>query len=135
MTAFGPQLIGATEKSLNALLRHVLKAGQLSEPQWVTLRLAAQRDDDHPLAEFVQKRTHFADADAVIAGLRHRGLLTGDALTTEGEALLTQLQAQIAALTAPVWDGLDPADVAAAERVLTTVTARVGRILEALTQE
>jgi len=135
MTAFGPQLIGATEKSLNALLRQVLTAGDLSEPQWVTLRLAAQRDPDQPLAEFVQKRTHFADAEAVIAGLQHRGLLTGDALTAEGDALLTQLQAQITTLTAPVWDGLDPADVAATERVLTTVTTRVGRILETLAQQ
>ena len=39
-TPFGPQLIGETEKTLNALLRRYLEASDLTEPQWVTLRLA-----------------------------------------------------------------------------------------------
>ena len=41
MTApFGPQLIGETEKTLTALLRRFLADTGLSEPQWVTLRVA-----------------------------------------------------------------------------------------------
>jgi hypothetical protein len=41
-TPFGPQLIGETEKTLNAILRRLLQGTGLSEPQWVTLRLAGQ---------------------------------------------------------------------------------------------
>jgi hypothetical protein len=44
-TSFGPQLIGETEKTLNALLRRFLDSTGLTEPQWVTLRLAGQLDD------------------------------------------------------------------------------------------
>jgi hypothetical protein len=132
VTAFGPQLIGATEKSLNALLRHVLETSGLSEPQWVTLRLAAQNNATLPLAAFVRERTHFADAEVIVAEMQRRGLLDGDTLTADGHALLNQLQGRVAALTAPVWADLDPDDVAAAERVLATVTARVGEVLGSL---
>jgi hypothetical protein len=41
-TTFGPQLIGETEKTLNALLRLFLEGTGLTESQWVTLRLAAR---------------------------------------------------------------------------------------------
>ena len=41
---FGPQLLGETEKTLNALLRRFLDPFELTEPQWVTLRLAEQLD-------------------------------------------------------------------------------------------
>ena len=37
---FGPQLVGQTEKTLNALLRGFLDGTGLTEPQWVTLRVA-----------------------------------------------------------------------------------------------
>jgi hypothetical protein len=37
---FGPQLIGETEKTLDALLRQFLEGTGLTESQWVTLRRA-----------------------------------------------------------------------------------------------
>jgi hypothetical protein len=43
-TPFGPQLLGETEKTLNALLRKSLRGTGLTEPQWVTLRVAALTD-------------------------------------------------------------------------------------------
>ena len=132
MTTFGPQLIGAAEKALDALLHHVLAESGLSASDWVTLRLTAQNDAAVPLAGLVRERAHFSDADVILADLQHRGLLDGETLTTDGHALLTQLQGRIAVLTGPVWAGLDPEDVAATERVLTEVTTRVGRVLESL---
>ena len=39
-TPFGPQLIGETEKTLNALRNRHLDGTGLAEPQWVTLRLS-----------------------------------------------------------------------------------------------
>lgn len=41
---FGPVLVGQTEKTLQALLRRTLAGTGLSEPQWVTLRLAHMLD-------------------------------------------------------------------------------------------
>ncbi len=78
-TPFGPQLIGETEKTLNALLlRHLdaLAGGDgLTEPQWVTLRVANMLDgtvDRVGLAAAVTDRAHFPDA---LAARRrpHRG--------------------------------------------------------------
>ena len=43
-TPFGPQLIGETEKTLNAILRRILQGTGLTEPQWVTMRLAGALD-------------------------------------------------------------------------------------------
>jgi hypothetical protein len=44
---FGSQLIGQTEKALVALLRRSLEGTGLSEPQWVTLRVADQLVSSH----------------------------------------------------------------------------------------
>ena len=44
MVPFGPVLLGQTEKTLQALLRHTLTGTGLSEPEWVTLRLATMVD-------------------------------------------------------------------------------------------
>ena len=41
---FTPQLIGQTEKTLNAILARRLAGAGLTEPQWVTLTLAARND-------------------------------------------------------------------------------------------
>ncbi|HYF74268.1 MAG TPA: MarR family transcriptional regulator, partial [Nocardioides sp.] len=75
-TTFGPQLIGQTEKTLNALLDRVL-AGRLSEPEWVTLRLAHQVEaaDDAELARVVADRARFADAADVVRRLARAGLV------------------------------------------------------------
>lgn len=132
MPAFGPQLIGATEKTLNALLQHVLRDAALPEPHWVTLRLAAQNTTTLPLAPLVAARAHFTDAEAIVAELTHRGLIRGDEPTPAGRALLNELQSRIADLTAPIWDGLDPDDVAATTRVLSAVASRADAVLESL---
>ena len=44
--AFGPELVGQTEKTLSALLLRSLEGTDLTEPQWVTLRLAEIGGDD-----------------------------------------------------------------------------------------
>ncbi len=59
LTPFGPQLIGETEKTLNALLRRFLEEPGLTEPQWVTLRLAGLLDRS-------------VDADGLVAAVADR---------------------------------------------------------------
>lgn len=70
-TPFGPQLIGEAEKTLNAILRKFLEGTGLTEPEWVTLRIATARDGvegggDGDLASAVSRRAHFADADDLV---------------------------------------------------------------------
>src|SRR5687767_1994094 len=103
---FGPQLIGQTEKTLNALLAAAL-GGRLTEPQWVTLRLAHQLQgevsDTDQLAHEVADRARFDDAPALVAGLTAAGLLEEGRPTERGTALFTEVREQTASLSAPVF--------------------------------
>jgi hypothetical protein len=129
---FGPQLIGQTEKSLSALLLRVLD-GRLTEPQWVALRLAQVLDgdlaDDAALAAAVADRARFADASGLVATLVAAGLVVAGRPTPRGRELVAAVQDEIAATTAPVWQGLDEADVAAAGRILDEVLRRTRAVL------
>ena len=126
-TPFGPQLIGETEKTLNALLRQVL-AGRLTEPEWVTLRLAHALEGEvsgtAQLVAAVSDRARFEDAAGVIHELTAAGLLEDGRPTDRARALVAELQEQVALRTAPIWAGLPVDDVAAAERVLAEVRDR-----------
>jgi hypothetical protein len=122
MTAtFGPQLIGQTEKTLQALLRRALAGTGLSERHWVTLRIADQRDGT-VLRDRVADLAQFDDADQLVTALEQRGLVANDALTADGRAMLEKVLATSATLSGPIWDDIDDADAAA--QALTVVLAR-----------
>ncbi len=132
-TPFGPQLIGETEKTLNAILRRALHATGLTEPHWVTLRLAGQFDgqvDANGLALAVADRAHFDDAADLVRDLTERGLLAGGRLTEEGCRVVESVQATIAEATASIWGDLPDDDVAATTRLLNEVVARARRVLD-----
>jgi hypothetical protein len=129
MTNFGPQLIGQTEKTLQALLRRALDGSGLDERQWVTLRLADQ-PDGHPLRERVADLARFDDADDLVTALEERGLVAGDAATTDGRAMLARVLARSAELSGPIWDDVPEADAAA--RALTQVLTRARAALAAV---
>jgi hypothetical protein len=131
-TPFGPQLIGETEKTLNALLHRFLHETGLTEPQWVTLRLASLLDgsvDTDGLAVAVADRAHFSDAADLIGELTDRGLLADGRLTAAGHELTTATQTTITTGTAPIWGHLPSDDVAAATRVLNEVITRARALL------
>jgi hypothetical protein len=126
-TPLGPQLIGETEKTLNALLRRFLDGTGLSEPQWVTLRLAGLLDgtvDGEGLAAAAVDRAHFSDGAELVSGLTDRKLLSGGRLTAAGRDMVAGVQARIETGAAPIWDDLPAGDVAAATRVLNEILAR-----------
>ena len=127
MTTFGPQLIGQTEKTLQALLVGVLDGTGLDERLWVTLRLADQ-PDGRPLRERVADLARFADADALVTELERQGLVVDDAATLGGRALLADVLARSAELSGPIWDDIDDADAAA--RALTEVLNRARAALD-----
>ena len=131
-TPFGPRLIGETEKTLNALLRRFLEGTGLTEPQWVTLRLADLLDgtvDTDGLVAAVTDRAHFPDAAELVGELTDRDLLDDGQLTSAGRKLTTAVQATITTQTAPIWDDLPADDVAATTRVLNEVVARARVVL------
>jgi hypothetical protein len=131
-TPFGPQLIGETEKTLNALLRRFLESTGLTEPQWVTLRLAGQLDDsvdEKGLVAALADRAHFADAGELVGQLSARGLLVGGRLSTSGTELTSTVAATIASETAPIWDNFPEGDIESTTRVLNEIITRARRLL------
>ena len=93
---FGPMLLGQTEKTLQALLRATLADTGLSEPQWVTLRIANLLDgqvDRAGLISAVSDRAKFADAPEIVAVLTERGLVADGKPTDAGRHLVTSMLA------------------------------------------
>jgi hypothetical protein len=126
-TPFGPQLIGETEKTLGALLRRFLEGTGLTEPEWVTLRLAERLDgsvDVNALVAAVAARAHFPNAAELVSELTRRGLLDAGRPTAAGRNIMAVVQKTIATETAAIWENLPDEDVAAATRVLNEVIAR-----------
>src|SRR5690348_9151771 len=121
MTTFGPQLVGETEKTLNALLQQALADTGLDERLWVALRVASQ-PGDAPLRARVADRAHFSDVDELVTTLERRGLVADGTPTRDGHVMLETVLARSAQLTGPVWDDIEDADAAA--RALTLVLAR-----------
>jgi hypothetical protein len=129
-TRFGPQLIGETEKTLNAILRRALHDPELTEPQWVTLRLSDQLDvDRQALVTALADRAHLIEPAQLVDQLTERGLLQDGRLTADGRVVLESVQAVIADTTAPIWHDLASDDVAAAERLLNEIVRRGRRVL------
>lgn len=132
-TPFGPQLIGETEKTLNAILRRVLQGTGLTESHWVTLRLVNQlgATDHEALVVAVADRAHFADAAKLVDQLSERGLIENGELSADGHELIESVQALIAETTTPIWHDLNTDDVAATERLLNEVVSRSRHVLAA----
>ncbi len=126
-TTFGPQLIGETEKNLQALLRQALAGTGLDERLWVALRVAAQPDHT-ALRVRLADRARFEDAGELVTALEQRGLVAGDSPTIDGHAMLEQVLARSAALSGAIWE--DIADADAAARALTEVLTRARRALD-----
>ncbi|TDU89368.1 hypothetical protein EV138_2932 [Kribbella voronezhensis] len=129
---FGPQLVGQTEKTLQALLRQALDGTGLDERLWVTLRLANQPDDS-TLRARVADLAQFGDADRLVTTLEQRELVANDAPTAAGQALLDSVLARSAELSGPIWTDIPNADAAAQAltELLTRARAALARTARA----
>jgi len=141
-----PGLVGRTETALGALLAPLLADAGLTFTQWVVLTLTATAAEtaedgdagagrDRLIADAVAARG-FAPADvaAAIGDLQAAGALADGQgpllLTGSGQAAYARLRSRLAGTTAYLFD--QPAeDLAAASRVLATVTARAAEVLAA----
>ena len=131
-TPFGPQLIGETEKTLNASAAptpasrrcgrwtHRAAVGHLAASQTCSTAPSTTTD----CATAVADRAHFPDAAQHVDDLTERGLLDDGRLTSEGRELLARLQASIADDVSAIFDDLAPDDVATTERVLNELLSR-----------
>jgi DNA-binding MarR family transcriptional regulator len=133
---FSAQVIGQTEKALNAILDRLLIGTGLTEPQWVTLTVTVSGDGTVGRAELVRRMAGFLkvspeDAQARIAELAAAQLLEAPdeegspvKATEAGRALHARIRAATAATTERLWGDLAPADLATSGRVLGTVLER-----------
>jgi DNA-binding MarR family transcriptional regulator len=130
---FGTQLIGQTEKTLDAILARLLAPTGLTEPQWVTLTVAVMSGGSIDHNAFVSRiaaslKINEADAQARIDELAAAQLLDVDdsavQVTESGKQLQTRIRGAVAEITERLWGDLPDEDLATAGRVLTTVLER-----------
>jgi DNA-binding MarR family transcriptional regulator len=133
---FSTQLIGQTEKTLNAILERLLAGTGLTEPQWVTLTIAATSAgsiDRAALADRIAGALKVSDAEAraridelAAAQLLDAPDVDGSfvRVTDNGRQLQGRIRSAVIEITDRMWGDLSAADLAAAGRVLTTVLER-----------
>jgi DNA-binding MarR family transcriptional regulator len=133
------QLIGQTEKAMNAILNRLL-AGAVTEPQWVTLVLTARSGGSADRDQFSGRVAHALQSDRATAAdhigqLAAKGLVStaGGAvtLTEAGRQLLGRVQGQTGEITQRLWGDLPAADHEAVRRMLSTVLERAQAELRA----
>ncbi len=137
-----PGLVGRAESALGALLAPVLAEAGVTFPQWVVINLTATSGGDAAGAPALDRGRLIAEARAArgfdpadvaaaITGLQTAGsVTTADgqvALTSSGQATFARVQARLAEITGYLFDQ-PAADLAAARRVLATVTARASEL-------
>jgi DNA-binding MarR family transcriptional regulator len=139
--SFGTQVIGQTEKALNAILHELLDGTGLTEPHWVTLTLTAVSGgaaDRDALSRRVAGALKVSDAQAaaLIRELAAKQLVNAPesaaspvTLTDAGQKVHAKIRAAVTQITERLWGDLPAADLAVAGRVLSTVAARANQEL------
>jgi hypothetical protein len=132
-TAFGPALIGQTEKALDAILVRELDGTGVSPAAWVVLKLAegpGGRIGRQGLVDRARVQAKFAPekSEAAIESLLSLGLLDADGGDVSPTPAARELQARVVGATDEVrgrlWGDLPEADLATAGGVLATVLSR-----------
>lgn len=140
---FGTRLIGQTEKTLNAILKHLLASRGMSEHQWIALTISVT-GADATRAEGVERlaaalKVSEPEGSDVLDALAARGLIAmagrDDPMvpTAAGRGLHAAVQARITDITERLWADISPVDQESAAAVLNTTLRRAGVELAALT--
>jgi DNA-binding MarR family transcriptional regulator len=134
-TTFTPQVLGETEKALNAILYRQLDAVGLTEHQWIALRLTVTAGGGLAREQLVGRlagalKVGAADAEARVDELVSGGLLqasgaAGDvAVTRAGSDVHARVLGAVSEITQRLWGDLPPADLETTGRTLTVILAR-----------
>ena|SRR5438067_9274303 len=128
------QFIGRTERTLRVLMDRVLAGTGGTFPQWVALNLTVANGDSihrRQLSARLANALQVQDtaAEATITELVDEGLLrpvSGSvvALSSAGRERYSSIDAAIDETTGPLFAEIPADDMAAARRVLTTITER-----------
>jgi hypothetical protein len=133
---FTPQLLGETEKTLNAILDRQLAGTGLTESLWIGLTLTVADGGTSDRAALVHRlagglKVSEPAAQALIAELTAAQLVHptgGDTSpvtpTDAGRQLHGRIRAAVGPITERLWGDLPAEDLATAARVLGTVLAR-----------
>jgi DNA-binding MarR family transcriptional regulator len=141
--AFGAQILGQTEKALNAILDRQLAGTGLTEPDWITLTLTAASGGTLGRDQLASQvggalKVSPAMAQARIDGLAAARLVQtggGDepqvTLTDAGQQLQARIRGAVTQITERMWGDLPAGDLVTAGRVLSVVLARANAELAA----
>ncbi|MEU1274760.1 MarR family transcriptional regulator [Streptomyces sp. NPDC005799] len=133
--------LGLAHYAARAVLESVLDRHGATFQQQITLRLVVVAG--HPVEHEVlvaqvvgSLKVEAAEARGVIAELGAKGLVTVDGsdvrVTDAGRDFYTRVSAESGEISARIWGGIPAEDLAAAGRVLATVTERADAELAAL---
>jgi hypothetical protein len=133
MTTFDAQLLGRTEKALNAILDRLLAGPGLTEHQWIALTLTVNSGGGT-----ISQALKIGEAEArqLLVALAGKGLVTigddGTATATErGVAQWRELRAATGEIMRDLWGDLPAADLDTTGRVLSTILGRANTLLPA----
>ncbi|KAA1395253.1 MarR family transcriptional regulator [Aeromicrobium ginsengisoli] len=133
MVSFTPQLLGRTEKALNAILDRLLADSGVTEPQWVALSIAVAGGESFgrdQLTGLVAGALKVADDEAYahIAALVGHGFLASEGeevvVTEEGRAFRSSIGVTTGEIAERLWGDLPAEDLDATVRVLSTALSR-----------
>ena len=132
---FTPQVLGETEKALNAILVRELDAVGLTEHQWIALRLTVTAGGALAREQLVGRlagalKVGAADAEARVEELASRGLLQasgaeGDvAVTRAGTDAHDRVRGAVTEITRRLWGDLPAEDLRTTGRTLAVILQR-----------
>jgi DNA-binding MarR family transcriptional regulator len=140
-TTFTPQVLGETEKALNAILfRHLDETG-LTEPQWIVLQLTTGAGGEMPRERLVGRlagalKVDAGKAETLVDEMAAAGLLRS---SEEGQVTVAEPGAQVHArvrgevgeIMRRLWGDLPAADLDTTGRTLATILGRANALFGA----
>jgi DNA-binding MarR family transcriptional regulator len=137
---FTPQVLGQTEKALNAILERQLADTPLTEALWITLSVtmaSGETGASDQLLERLQEllRITAPEAQARLDALVAAELLRQEdgvvAITDRGRKLFAKVRGEVGQITERLWGDLPSSDLDTAGRVLGTILVRANEELAA----
>ena len=134
-TTFTPQVLGETEKALNAILHRQLDGVGLTEHEWIALRLTVTAGGALPRQQLVARlagalkvRAAVADArveELVVSGLLQAPGAEGDvAVTPAGTRVHNDVRGAVSEITRRLWGDLPAEDLDITGRTLALILER-----------
>jgi hypothetical protein len=133
-TTFTPQILGETEKALNAILSRELDAVGLTEHEWIALRLTVIAGGDLGRERLLERlagalKVGEPDAEACVGALVTAGLLRASnhgqvAVTQAGTDVHAHVRGAVSEVTQRLWGDLPAGDLDTTGRTLATILER-----------